>query len=144
MWRPAPLMPHSRSTDSSHRLADQQSQQKIADMVEILADTSFRGVEHRRDPRYVLAKPVLVQPADGDLRPCGEARYVVARDISRGGMAILSTQAIEADYLIVRLTMPRGESRELEVALRVIRCERIPGGMYDIGGQFTAVVDSGG
>jgi hypothetical protein len=63
-----------------------------------------------------------------------------ARDISRGGIAFLTTTTLPRQ-VIVQFTAVRGE-HPLCVRTEIVRCTRVQDGFYDIGGRFLALVDA--
>lgn len=99
------------------------------------ADDSAGGiVEERRGAprrRFGVALPVI--PLDDNAHPCGEAFYVVAKDVSVTGLGITSRNRIECAQLAMQL--PLGRQQRVQVIGRVTRC-RETGNGFDIGVEF--------
>ncbi len=57
-----------------------------------------------------------------------------SRDLSKGGMAFLTTVPLAPETVIV--SVPQGEEPPLAVRAQVVRCSRIREGLYDIGVRF--------
>jgi hypothetical protein len=75
------------------------------------------------DRRSASRKPAVIDviavPLDAEHKPCGDAFLALTRNISRGGIALVCTQALKSPYLLLRLEM--GRSRMLQAVVRVIR-----------------------
>lgn len=65
----------------------------------------------------------------------GEFRSAFSRDLSRGGMALLASFKLPHGPAEIRLPVA-GEEDQL-VQAKVVRCQRVSDGVYDIGCQFT-------
>ncbi|MCA9188958.1 MAG: PilZ domain-containing protein [Pirellulaceae bacterium] len=64
--------------------------------------------ERRQHDRELLSIPVMVQPLDDELVPCGPIFPAVTRDICGGGMGIMSTHAIESSYVALEIRVDDG------------------------------------
>ena len=85
--------------------------------------------ERRIHPRIVFNERVMIQTAD---RAAPIVGY--ARDLSKGGIALIAQEAVPAE---VTITFVLGPDREpLKVRCAVQRCQRIQEGFYDIGAAF--------
>lgn len=51
---------------------------------------------HQRTPRSIS---ISVQPLDEDFQPVGEACWLVSRDISPGGIGLISYDPLESEYV---------------------------------------------
>jgi hypothetical protein len=76
---------------------------------------SFEGHERRADTRYVVAIPSIVQPLDEAYQLQDNRFFAATRDISMGGIALIHTQPLTAEFAGVKLTLPDGTSIELLV-----------------------------
>jgi hypothetical protein len=85
--------------------------------------------ERRIHPRIVFNERVTIHIAD-------RAQPIVgyARDLSKGGLAIITQEAVPAE---ITITFVLGPDREpLKVRCRVLRCQCIQTGFYDVGAAF--------
>jgi anti-sigma regulatory factor (Ser/Thr protein kinase) len=95
--------------------------------------------ERRAHPRVTFNQLVAME---------SEGREPVtgyARDLSRGGMAIITRVPVALGAVVVRL--PRDKEPPLGIRSRVVRCNRIAEGYHDVGLQFLRLAssaDSGG
>lgn len=96
-------------------------------LADLLTDAERRG----GDRRPVLSS-VLAEPLDENFQPTGTPFVALARNVSRGGMALLSTQPIGAKYLALRQP---GVDRRVIRYMEVVRSTLIGYG-YEIAGQF--------
>lgn len=96
-------------------------------LADLLADAERRG----EDRRPVLSS-VLAEPLDEDFQPAGPPLVALARNISRGGIALLYTHPIGAKYLAIR--QPGVDTRVIQY-VEVVRSTLIGYG-YEIAGRF--------
>ena len=68
-----------------------------------------------------------------------DPRTAYARDLSKGGIAFISTAPVTLETKM--LTLPRQEAVPLRSAARVVRCVEVAEGCYDVGARFEALVE---
>lgn len=95
--------------------------------------TPFQGTERRPRPRTPIAIAVPTLPLDGRLRPIHDPLMMLTRNISCGGIALIHTQPLIAEYLAVELPMP--DKRRFQVVAEVLRV-RLVDSLYEYGGRF--------
>lgn len=101
--------------------------------IEVKAVDLFRN--RRKSPRRIAAMAVAVRPVDAAGLPVGPAFQAVLGDVSAGGLRLLHSRHVKADYLAVRL--PQGASSARTMVVRVTRATA-SGLYYDYGGPFVA------
>jgi anti-sigma regulatory factor (Ser/Thr protein kinase) len=94
--------------------------------------------ERRAHPRVAFNQPVSIDPADG-----GAPVTAYARDLSKGGMAAIARVPLTGAVVVSLAHEParpepaRPEpARPVRIRARVVRCNRVQEGFYDIGLQF--------
>jgi anti-sigma regulatory factor (Ser/Thr protein kinase) len=98
--------------------------------------TDGEGHDERRvHPRAPYAARIHIQPAAG-----GTPLMGFARNLSRDGIAFLATQALPLGE--VTLFLARAGETDLEVVARVVRCNLLTAGIYDVGARFLDVPNS--
>jgi hypothetical protein len=97
---------------------------------------SYEGPNRRSETRDAISVPIMVQPLDANFQPVGGPFCAVSRDVSGGGIGLIHTDPITAEYVHIRLTTRGGE--ELEVLGKVKHCTA-NGPYFQIGARF--VVD---
>jgi anti-sigma regulatory factor (Ser/Thr protein kinase) len=85
--------------------------------------------ERRIHPRIVFNERVAIQ-IEGRSEPI----FGYARDLSRGGIALIAQEAVPAEITLAFVLGPEREA--LKVRCQVLRCQRIQEGYYDIGAAF--------
>jgi len=99
-------------------------------LVDVSRDPKEKPVERRSHPRVVYTGRVRISNPSGT-----DAAYGFARDLSKTGMALITTMPFpleERDFLL-----PQGPgSLPLAVRARIVRCQRIMDGFYDVGARF--------
>lgn len=88
--------------------------------------------ERRAHPRVVFNERLEILTSKSSEPVIG-----YARDISKGGIAFIITEEISGD--IVVKFRPRDGSDTVSIHSRVVRCNRITEGFFDIGAQFRKV-----
>jgi anti-sigma regulatory factor (Ser/Thr protein kinase) len=63
-----------------------------------------------------------------------EAVIGFARDLSKGGIAFITTVSLPAGA--VRVCLPQPEGAPLRISAQVVRCNKIKEGFYDVGARF--------
>lgn len=87
------------------------------------------GDERRRHPRVSYTERIEVEALEG-----GEPLFACARDISRGGLAFIATQALPAGTRV--LALPQGSGRPIRVRGHIVRCVSLAEGFYDVAVRF--------
>ena len=89
------------------------------------------GTHHRRSHTRVSYTAQIQVHIDGDPRPA------FSRDLSRGGMAFVTSFEIEPGA-VIELTMPAAAdgSPMPPIRARVVRLQKVTAGVYDVGCQF--------
>ncbi len=90
-------------------------------------------LERRDVTRYPVAAAVAVMPVDVHFNPLGSPWMVVARDLSKRGMGVVSSRAVRSRLLVVELS--GAEDARVQLVLRVLRCRPVQS-FYEIGGEF--------
>ncbi len=93
----------------------------------------FQGTDRRPRPRTPITIAVPTLPLDGRLRPIHDPLMMVTRNISCGGIALVHTQPLIAEYLAVELPLP--DKQRFQVVAEVLRM-RLVGSLYEYGGRF--------
>ena len=105
-----------------------QLQQAIAGFMDEYQTPNLPKDERRRHVRIMYTERIEILSAD----PAPLAGY--ARDLSRGGIAFVVQAPLPEEITIVM--RPRDGSAPLKVRARVVRCNKIIEGFYDIGAKF--------
>lgn len=85
--------------------------------------------ERRSHPRVVYNERVQVFPAGQNAPLIG-----YARDLSKGGMAFITTTALPAEAIMILL--PQAGAGPIRLRAEVVRCVKIQEGFYDVGVKF--------
>jgi anti-sigma regulatory factor (Ser/Thr protein kinase) len=99
--------------------------------------------ERRVHPRVQYTGRIEVRSTgrvEGGEQDAGEFRPAFSRDLSRGGMAFVSSFEVPEGLVEVLLPAPDGAGNgdgTQRLWARVVRCQRVTSGVYDIGCQFT-------
>jgi hypothetical protein len=96
-------------------------------------DESYVGPERRDGTRHRVVAPVAVLPLGDAFQPSDDAFLATTIDVSRSGLAILSTRAVSARAVLVDLL--RYDAAGLQVIVYPARC-RVHRRFYEIGGPF--------
>jgi CheY-like chemotaxis protein len=91
--------------------------------------------ERRESERASLLATVTVVPLNGSWEPCGEPFKAVARDVSEGGLSLLHTRAVTAEYLALRWSTLGASGQQINLILEVHRCQPM-GPFYEVAGRF--------
>jgi anti-sigma regulatory factor (Ser/Thr protein kinase) len=103
----------------------------IGKLLESVLGPSLPAEERRADPRMAYNHPVRIYRDKGS-----EPLTAFPRDLSRGGIAFLTTESLHGQ-VIVALTCPK--QPPLRVRAEIQRCSMVQEGFYDIGARFLAV-----
>jgi hypothetical protein len=94
------------------------------------------GVDERRqDDRGSLLATLVAIPLSDSFEPCDEPFKAAARDASAGGLSLLHTRAVAADYLALCWPSLASPPRNIQVVLRVNR-RRPMGPFFEVAGTF--------
>lgn len=104
------------------------SQSEVDSVVQGLLRPGLREFgEQRVEARYPLAITITIDLLDRKRKPTGRTLEVLTRDISHGGIGILSRAPIHEPFILVRLPSDGGE---LTVISEIVWRERIGSGAY--------------
>jgi hypothetical protein len=99
-----------------------------AETLQAIQRSQFPKLERRRHPRVVYRDRVEMLGAP-------EGSVLFASDLSKGGMSLISTFPVNVNETRV-LYLRQPPKTSLQLLLRVVRCEKIMDGIYDLAGQF--------
>jgi hypothetical protein len=104
-------------------------QQAILDILALHQGPQLPDHERREHPRVVFNRAVTL-----DIE--GHAGQVTgyARDLSKGGMSLIARVSLPRAMAL--LVLPREGAAPLRIRARMVRCNKIQDGFYDIGIQF--------
>jgi anti-sigma regulatory factor (Ser/Thr protein kinase) len=105
--------------------------QAIEGFVARLSQTPQDVDERRTFPRVIYTESITIQGLNA-----GDPTTGFARDISKGGIAFVTTAPLSLD--VRQLTLPLQGDGSLRVMARILRCTRIMEGFYDVAAQFLA------
>jgi anti-sigma regulatory factor (Ser/Thr protein kinase) len=123
--------PGTPSDDSGAALAAVHS--AVADLLERLRLPAAVADERRGHTRLPFHQRIEVR-AEGQPPQAG-----FARDLSRGGIAFLTTAPLPCEERLILLPQPAGPP--LGLRARVVRCFRVQDGLYDVGAEFLSLQD---
>lgn len=96
----------------------------------------LRDDERRAHPRVMYTERIQI------VTKAGQAPLVgYSRDLSRGGIAFLTTNALPPEITI--LFSSSGGEPPLRLRSRVVRCTKVQEGFFDIGAQFLSLAKEG-
>ena len=107
----------------------QAAMQAIADLVDRLQGHRCPPDERRAHPRS--AYTCTVQITGGGP---GEPMVGFGRDLSKGGIAFVTTAMLPPRTCV--LTLPTLSGPSIRVVARILRCDRIMDGFFDVGARF--------
>jgi anti-sigma regulatory factor (Ser/Thr protein kinase) len=99
-------------------------------LIEGYRNRSAVADERRAHERSVYTERIGIEEGDALDKP----RVGFARDLSKGGIAFITTAPLALEACTLRL--PRGDGSELRIRAQVVRCLRILEGYFDVGAQF--------
>jgi anti-sigma regulatory factor (Ser/Thr protein kinase) len=105
------------------------SEQTIASLVRQLGADSVEHDERRVHSRTPYTASIHIKQASG-----GAPLIGFARDLSQGGISFLTMQLLPLEE--VTLSLPRPNEADLQVAARIVRCNPLTAGIYDVGARF--------
>ncbi len=101
-------------------------------LLEQLSEKTACGDERRLHPRAVYTGQIGIEVGGG------QASYVgFGRDLSKGGISFLSSGPLPLESAM--LSLPRGDSQNLCLAARIVRCRQLMSGVYEVGARFAEV-----
>jgi anti-sigma regulatory factor (Ser/Thr protein kinase) len=114
-----------------------EDERAAADALDALLDRvqvgSLPDVERREHPRVRYTERIVVTGPDGRSLPA------FARDLSRGGIAFISSVPLPPEAATLTLPLPGRDP--LRVSARVVRCSRIADGFFDVAARFRNIDD---
>jgi hypothetical protein len=122
---PVPSAPTPTQLDGVH--------QAIVEILHKHQPALLPGDERREHPRVVFNERVTIQ-RDRQVEPI----FAYARDLSKGGMAMIAQQTLAGELTI---TLAGAPDEALKVRGKVVRCSLIQEGFYDIGVAFMQLED---
>jgi anti-sigma regulatory factor (Ser/Thr protein kinase) len=105
--------------------------QAIASMLGRLQWPTAQEDERRRHPRVSYTERIEVTT------PANEVKFAFARDLSRGGIALITSEALAAEEHL--LTLPLANDSPLRVRAQVVRCLPITEGFFHVGARFVGL-----
>lgn len=112
----------------------QQPPSALAEFIARIHPEVLRGPDQRACPRFSVVTSVAVMPLSDSLEPMGPPFLVLTRNISRSGMAMVSTRAVATDAML-GVELPRCPEEASQVVVHVLRCQPMRS-FYEIAGQF--------
>jgi hypothetical protein len=91
--------------------------------------------DRRAHRRVVFNDRIEIHPAAGGAPIVG-----FARDLSKGGIAFITTAQVPLEVLLVFL--PRGQGVPLRIRAQVVRCNKIMDNLFDVGARFLELAGS--
>lgn len=100
-------------------------------VLQLIEHVERRSSEHPRRAhlRVGYTCPIEVRPAGAE-----GYRPAFSRDLSRGGIAFITSFEIPRGPLDLRLPSPDGDATPIRA--RVLRCQKVTAGVYDVGCEF--------
>jgi len=116
--------------------ADSQELPRVHEAVEAIlrANPEVPPDDRRAEPRVVYNERVEIAPISG-----GPAVVGFGRDLSKGGMALVTSAALPLERAIVALR--QNEGPPLRIHSRIVRCDKIQNNFYDVGIRFRTLAD---
>lgn len=105
----------------------------IGELLEQLDGPPVRPDERRIHPRAAYTARVTIETGPGQPSVLG-----FGRDLSRGGIAFLTTTPLPLEK--VMLILPQPNRKPLRLLARIVRCHQLLSGIYDVGARFLDVV----
>lgn len=103
---------------------------------------AVRDLANKTDPsdkrgqvRRVMNVPILTMPLSENLQPIGEPFATISRNISAGGICLMSDRKVAARFVAVQL--PRVEGKTIQVAMEIVRSRHLEG-FVELAGKFVS------
>jgi hypothetical protein len=103
--------------------------QAIDELVDRLHQHRYPDDERRAHPRVAYTYPIQIFGGRE-----GEPTIGFGRDLSKGGIAFVTTAALSHQPLL--LSLPSLSGPPVRVPARILRCDRIMDGFFDVGARF--------
>jgi anti-sigma regulatory factor (Ser/Thr protein kinase) len=95
----------------------------------------FRDLQSPHDERRIHARAIYTEQIEIRTRPEAEPVVGLARDLSKGGLAMFTSVPVTIGAAL--LSFPQGGGMApLKIQAQIVRCDRILGGFYDVGARF--------
>jgi c-di-GMP-binding flagellar brake protein YcgR len=94
----------------------------------------------REAKRVAITRNVPVIPVDSSVKPTGEPFVAVTRNLSTGGLAIMHTETVKDNFIVVELSSKEGS--RLQVLVEVLRCTRRGVSFHEISGRIIRKLDT--
>jgi anti-sigma regulatory factor (Ser/Thr protein kinase) len=102
----------------------------ISALIEQFVEQQETEANRRQHLRVVYTERIEIRDKTGTRTFIG-----FARDLSRGGMAFITTQPLPLE--LASLTLPQAQDKPpLKVQVQIVRCDSIMDGFYDVGAKF--------
>ena len=111
---------------------------ELRQFVRSVADDYEPERENRSSERFPAAMEVVCIPFDSEHNQCGVPVIALSRNVSVGGISLVYTRPIPADFLMV--TLDNGKTDPLNMVVEVLRCRRL-GRFFEIAGKFTSKLE---
>jgi len=105
----------------------------IADFIRAMV-ANPQADERRKSQRVGILMAISARPVDAAGKAIGEAIDAVTHNISAGGLALLTNQPVEAQFL--ELELGSDGSGHMRFVLEVLRTRRVQGWCYEVAGRF--------
>lgn len=109
-------------------------QEAVGEILRRQAGALASGDDRRGHPRASYTERIGLEGLTATDPTCA-----FARDLSRGGVAFITTAPVTLEMKL--LILPAREGPPLRVRARVVRCNAVAEGIYDVGASFTALAE---
>jgi hypothetical protein len=107
----------------------------IRELIDKIAEQALVATDRRTHPRAAYNSRVSIQ-----VEPNQEPVLGFSRDLSKGGISFLTTTPLNFTEVIVSL--PQTDRAILRVVARIVRCNQLMAGIYDVAARFLDVAES--
>jgi hypothetical protein len=114
-------------------IATGQVSKAISELIARIAPKAYSGPEKRTVERFPFVAPVAVILLSDTMAPVGAPFMVLTRNISRSGIALVSTRPVNTEFCAVAL--PSAGEETIQFVVQVVRCRPLRS-FYEIGGRF--------
>ena len=129
------FLPSTNEEEATQNIADVASVQDAIGALLVQHNSEQLTQEERRTHQraaYTARIELSGQAATGPT-------FAFGRDLSRGGIAFITTAPVALAPLTLTLPVKNGEP--LRVRARVVRCAAVAAGFYDVGACFTGLAE---
>jgi anti-sigma regulatory factor (Ser/Thr protein kinase) len=109
-------------------------EQAIDTLLEQLNSQTMPADERRIHPRAAFTARIHVQTTSDSEPVVG-----FGRDLSKGGISFLTSTPLPRESVI--LSLPQPDQLMLRMGARIVRCNQLMAGIYDVGARFVDVVE---